>query len=134
MFKLDRMRALLKALGEPHHSFRSVHVAGTKGKGSTCEMVATCLESCGYTVGLYTSPHLSDIRERIRISRRPVSSAEFTRLAARVAEAAATLPKEDGEPTFFELITAMGFLHFANEAVDIAVVECGLGGGWIRPT
>jgi dihydrofolate synthase/folylpolyglutamate synthase len=91
-------------------------------------MVATCLESCGYTVGLYTSPHLSDIRERIRISRRPVSSAEFTRLAARVAEAAATLPKEDGEPTFFELITAMGFLHFANEAVDIAVVECGLGG------
>lgn len=128
MFKLDRIRALLKALGDPHQAFRSVHVAGTKGKGSTCEMIATCLETCGYTVGIYTSPHLTDIRERIRIARRPVSSAEFTRLAARVAEAAATLPKEDGEPTFFELVTAMGFLHFADEAVDIAVIECGLGG------
>jgi dihydrofolate synthase/folylpolyglutamate synthase len=128
MFKLDRMRELLKVLGDPHLAFRSVHVAGTKGKGSTCEMIATCLEACGYTVGLYTSPHLSDVRERIRISRRPIGPSDFARLAARAAEAAAALPADAGEPTFFELVTAMAFLHFADEAVDIAVIECGLGG------
>lgn len=128
MFKLERMRTLLKALGDPHQAFRSVHVAGTKGKGSTCEMIATCLETCGYAVGLYTSPHLTDVRERIRVSRRSITPAAFTRLTARVAEAAATLPPEDGEPTFFELITAMAFQHFVDEAVDIAVIECGLGG------
>ncbi len=128
MFKLDRMRDLLKFLGDPHLAFRSVHVAGTKGKGSTCEMIATCLETCGYTVGLYTSPHLTDVRERIRISRRSIGPSDFARLAARAAEAAAALPKDAGEPTFFELVTAMAFLHFADEAVDIAVIECGLGG------
>lgn len=128
MFKLDRMRELLKILGDPHLAFRSVHVAGTKGKGSTCEMIATCLEACGYTVGLYTSPHLTDVRERIRISRRSIGPSDFARLAARAADAAAGLSKDSGEPTFFELVTAMAFLHFADEAVDIAVIECGLGG------
>jgi dihydrofolate synthase/folylpolyglutamate synthase len=128
MFKLDRMRSLLAALGDPQNAFRSVHVAGTKGKGSTCEMIATCLESCGYTVGLYTSPHITDVRERLRVARRAVGQAEFTRLAARVAEGAGALPADAGEPTFFELVTAMAFLHFADEAVDIAVIECGLGG------
>lgn len=128
MFKLDRMRALLKIMGDPHLAFRSVHVAGTKGKGSTCEMIATCLEACGYAVGLYTSPHLNDVRERIRLSRRPIGPTEFTRLAVRVADAIAALDKDAGEPTYFEVITAMAFQHFADEAVDIAVIECGLGG------
>jgi dihydrofolate synthase/folylpolyglutamate synthase len=128
MFKLDRMRRLLAVLGDPQNAFRSVHVAGTKGKGSTCEMIATCLEACGYTVGLYTSPHLMDIRERIRLARKPVGQAEFARLAGRVIEASAALTPEDEEATFFELVTAMAFLHFADEAVDIAVIECGLGG------
>lgn len=126
--KLDRMQRLVDLLGEPHRATRFVHVAGTKGKGSTCEMTAACLEACGYTVGLYTSPHLMDVRERIRINRRPIPQAEFIRIAQRVADAAANLPDKAGEPTFFELMTAMGFVHFADEAVDVAVVEVGLGG------
>lgn len=128
MFKLDRMRQILSKLGNPEQALRTVHVAGTKGKGSTCEMIATCLEACGYTVGLYTSPHLHDIRERLRVGRKPVGQAEFTRLTARIAEAVAALDPAEGEPTFFELITAMGFQYFADEAVDVAVIECGLGG------
>lgn len=126
--KLDRMHALMAALNDPHLAFKSVHVAGTKGKGSTCVMTAACLEACGYTVGLYTSPHLIDIRERIQLNRRQISQADFTRLAQRVADAAAALPRESGEPTFFEVTTAMAFCYFAEEAVDVAVIEVGLGG------
>jgi dihydrofolate synthase/folylpolyglutamate synthase len=126
--KLDRMHALLAGLGDPHRAFRSVHVAGTKGKGSTCEMTAACLEGCGYAVGIYTSPHLVDVRERVRINRQMVPQDVFVRLAREVAGAEAALPESAGEPTFFELITAMAFLHFAQEAVDVAVVEVGLGG------
>ncbi len=152
MLKLERMRAILAALDNPHLAVKTVHVAGTKGKGSTCEMTAAGLEGCGYTVGLYTSPHLVDIRERIRINRRMVSQAEFARLAQRVDAAVRTLdltrfaePVPKGaanggvaaaasptvanlEPTFFELTTAMAFQHFADQAVDVAVIEVGLGG------
>jgi dihydrofolate synthase/folylpolyglutamate synthase len=126
--KLDRMFELMDLLDNPHRAIRTVHVGGTKGKGSTCEMTAACLEACGYTVGSYTSPHLLDIRERVRISRRPISQDDFVRIAQRVADAAANLEEESGEPTFFELITAMAFSHFAEEAVDVAVIEVGLGG------
>lgn len=126
--KLDRMVELMELLGDPHRAVRMVHVAGTKGKGSTCEMVGSCLEACGYTVGLYTSPHLLDIRERIRINRRPVSEEAFIRAAQRAADAAASLDESSGTPTFFELITAMGFLQFVEDAVDVAVIEVGLGG------
>lgn len=128
LFKLDRMRLLLAKLGSPHESIRSIHVAGTKGKGSTCEMTAAGLEACGYTVGIYTSPHLIDIRERIRINRRLISREDFARVASTVRAAAAELPSSSGEPTFFELTTAMCFVHFAEQAVDVAVIECGLGG------
>lgn len=126
--KLDRMHELCALLNSPHHAFKSVHVAGTKGKGSTCEMTAACLEACGYAVGIYTSPHLLDIRERIRINRTQISEAQFVRVAIRVQEAASRLAPESGEPTFFELLTAMAFAHFAEEAVDVAVIEVGLGG------
>jgi dihydrofolate synthase/folylpolyglutamate synthase len=126
--KLDRMHRLMELLGNPHRAFKSVHVAGTKGKGSTCEMASACLEGCGYTVGLYTSPHLMDIRERIRLNRVRASEADFVALARRVAEAEGKLSDEEGEPTFFELMTAMGFVYFAEQAVDVAVVEVGLGG------
>jgi dihydrofolate synthase/folylpolyglutamate synthase len=124
-FKLDRMRALLDELGNPHEQVKMVHVAGTVGKGSTCAMIASMLQGCGYAVGLYTSPHVTDIRERIAINGHAVGRTEFTDLARDVAVAAASV---DFEPTFFELVTAMAFKHFANEAVDIAVVEVGLGG------
>lgn len=126
--KLDRMHELMELLDNPHRAVRTVHVAGTKGKGSTCEMAAACLEECGYTVGLYTSPHLLDIRERIRLNRKPVKQEEFVAAAQQVADAAANLEEDSGEATFFELITAMGFVHFAEQAVDVAVIEVGLGG------
>ncbi|MBC7833625.1 MAG: bifunctional folylpolyglutamate synthase/dihydrofolate synthase [Phycisphaerales bacterium] len=128
MFKLDRMRALLEALGNPQASLRCVHVAGTKGKGSTCEMTASCLEACGYTVGVYTSPHLVDIRERVRINKRMIGYADFARLLFKAAEGAAKIAPAHGAATYFELVTALGLCHFAEQAVDVAVIECGLGG------
>ncbi|MFN0012543.1 MAG: bifunctional folylpolyglutamate synthase/dihydrofolate synthase [Phycisphaerales bacterium] len=127
-YKLDRMVAILEALDNPQDSVRCIHVAGTKGKGSVCEMVAACLEASGYAVGLYTSPHLLDMRERVRINRKPVSESEFVALTKRVAKAAASVAPTMGEATFFELLTAIGFLHFAEQAVDVAVIEVGLGG------
>ena len=124
-FKLDRMRRLLEHLGNPHQQIKTVHVAGTVGKGSTVAMIAAMLESCGYTVGQYVSPHLVDVRERISINGTMISRHDFTETMKQVAAAAARL---DFEPTFFELITAAGFKYFAEQAVDIAIVEVGLGG------
>lgn len=128
VFKLDRMNALMRQLGDPQTNYRVVHVAGSKGKGSVCEMTAACLAECGMAVGLYTSPHMVDHTERIRINGIPVSPQVFTGLIAKVATAAATLPAPLGEATAFELLTAAAFVHFANEAVDIAVIEVGMGG------
>jgi dihydrofolate synthase/folylpolyglutamate synthase len=124
-FKLDRMRQLLEALGNPHEQVKCVHVAGTNGKGSTVAMVSAMLQACGYAVGQYVSPHLVDVRERVTINGAMPSEADFLDLMRRVAKAAGKLPFE---PTFFELMTALSFVHFAEQAVDIAVVEVGLGG------
>ena len=124
-FKLDRMRTLLAKLGNPHEQFRSIHVGGTNGKGATVAMLASMLEGCGYTVGRYTSPHLIDVRERISIDGSPIDRASFTDAIRAVAEASASL---DSPPTFFEVATAAAFKHFAEQAVDIAVIEVGLGG------
>jgi dihydrofolate synthase/folylpolyglutamate synthase len=128
VFKLERMEALVSALGHPERSFKTVHVAGSKGKGSVCEMTASCLESCGYTTGLYTSPHLVDMRERIRINQRVIEPGEFLDLLKRVAGAADAVARRHGHATFFELLTALAFCYFAEQAVDIAVIEVGLGG------
>jgi dihydrofolate synthase / folylpolyglutamate synthase len=124
-FKLDRMRTLLAKLGNPHEQFRSIHVGGTNGKGATVAMLASMLEGCGYTVGRYTSPHLIDVRERISIDGSPIDRASFTDAIRVVAEASGSL---DSQPTFFEVATAAAFKHFAEQAVDIAVIEVGLGG------
>jgi dihydrofolate synthase/folylpolyglutamate synthase len=128
VFKLDRMRALLEEMGNPQDAVKFVHVAGTNGKGSICAMTTSALRGCGYAVGLYTSPHLVDLRERIQINGQMISHAAFTDLMGRAADAASALPPKLGEPTFFELVTAVGFAYFADEAVDIAVIEVGLGG------
>ncbi len=128
VFKLERTHAIMSALGDPHKSFRSVHVAGSKGKGSVCEMTAASLQACGFTTGLYTSPHLVDIRERIRINQQMIDHATFVDLVDRLREIVPAIRREHGEPTFFELMTALAFLHFAEQAVDIVVVEVGLGG------
>ncbi len=124
-FDLDRMRALLKKIGNPQDTFRSVHVAGTKGKGSTCTMIASMLQACGYRVGLYTSPHLVDIRERIVINGEMIAAVDFARLAKLVEPLAL---KAKPTPSYFDVLTAIAFKHFAEQKVDIAVVETGLGG------
>lgn len=125
---LDRMHALMKALGDPHKEVRFVHVAGSKGKGSVCEMLSACLQASKYGVGLYTSPHLVDLRERIRINQEMISEDEFTRGLGRVVAAAESVRARHGPATYFELTTALAFQYFRDMAVDIAVIEVGLGG------
>jgi dihydrofolate synthase/folylpolyglutamate synthase len=124
-FNLDRMRGLLRKIGNPQDQFRSVHVAGTKGKGSTCAMIAAMLEANGYKVGLYTSPHLCDIRERIAINGEMISHADFARLIKTLEP---IVLKSKPTPTYFDVLTAAAFKHFAEQKVDIAVIETGLGG------
>jgi dihydrofolate synthase/folylpolyglutamate synthase len=128
VFKLDRMRHLMEALGNPQDSLRCVHVGGTNGKGSICAMVTQCLRECGYTVGMYTSPHLIDLRERIQINGSVISHHAFTDILGRVCAATKKLSPRLGVPTFFEVMTAVAFVQFAEEAVDAAVIEVGLGG------
>ncbi len=128
IFKLDRMRAMLEELGNPHHQVRFVHVAGSKGKGSIVEMVASSLGECGYGVGVYTSPHLVDMRERVRVGVAPMRKGDVVRELGFVAVAAAAVEKAHGKATYFELVTALAFRYFAERVVDIAVIEVGLGG------
>ena len=120
--KLERMRALLSNLGDPQNRLRIVHITGTKGKGSVAAMLAATLRAAGYRVGLFTSPHLVRVEERIQVNGVPISEAE---LAARMTELA---PLVDPSSTFFEIATAVGFQHFLYRNVDIAIVEVGLGG------
>ena len=127
-FKLDRMRALLEKLGNPQNAAPCVHVAGSKGKGSMVEMLASGLSGCGYAVGIYTSPHLVDVRERIRIGAVPIAEAEFTSTFNEVLGAAGEIEREHGSVSYFEVMTAMSMLHFKEQAVDISVIEVGLGG------
>lgn len=124
-FKLDRMRALLEKLGNPQDEIKTVHVAGTVGKGSTVAMISAMLQECGYAVGEFTSPHLVELRERIRIAGEVVSRNDFTAMMQTIAEAAEAL---ELEPTYFEVLTAVAFKYFADQAVDVALIEVGLGG------
>ncbi len=124
-FDLDRMRNLLKKLGNPQDSFRTVHVAGTKGKGSTCAMVASMLQANGYKVGLYTSPHLIDIRERFQINGEMITEADFVKQVKAIEPIVAKLKPM---PTYFDVLTAMAFKYFAEQKIEIGVIETGLGG------
>ncbi|MFP4139864.1 MAG: bifunctional folylpolyglutamate synthase/dihydrofolate synthase [Planctomycetota bacterium] len=125
-FSLDRMNGLLKKLGNPHKKLTAVHIAGTKGKGSTAMMLAAMLQSCGYKVGLYTSPHLCDLRERIQVNGSMISMAALTREIAKVEPILEKMRSD--KPTFFEIFTALAFDHFADQELDIVVIETGLGG------
>ena len=120
---LDTMLALDKHFGHPHQYFKTIHVAGTNGKGSVSHMLAAILQVCGYRVGLYTSPHLVDFSERIRVCGHPISEDYVTSFVE------AEKPFFDSvNATFFEITTAMAFQYFRDQDVDIAVVEVGLGG------
>jgi dihydrofolate synthase/folylpolyglutamate synthase len=124
---LERMALLLVALGDPQRKFKSVHVGGTNGKGSTAALLASVLQQGGYRVGLYTSPHLIDFSERIRIGGIPISESELVHLTQMLRGRIEALGLAD-QITFFELTTAMAFVYFAQLQVDWAVVEVGLGG------
>ena len=126
-FNLDRMRKLLKALGNPQEQIKVVHIAGSKGKGSTCAMLDNMLRACGFTVGLYSSPHLIDLRERIQINGEMIGQADLTNILKTISEKTKRWPQSD-RPSFFEIMTASAVAHFAEQAVDIAVFETGLGG------
>ncbi len=121
---LERMSTLMAALGNPQERYKTIHVAGTKGKGSTSAMLAACLQQLGLKTGLFTSPHLSSFRERIRVNGDLVAPEVVGVLADKVKAAADQI---EGVTTF-EAMTAMGFLHFSREDVDWAVIEVGLGG------
>jgi len=124
VWRLDRVRELLAALGNPQQRYRTVHVAGTKGKGSTTAMIESILRADGYRTGMYTSPHLHTFRERIRVGGDLVSEEDLAALVQEVSPLLAVRP----ELTVFEIITALAMLHFAKCGVEHAVVEVGLGG------
>jgi dihydrofolate synthase/folylpolyglutamate synthase len=129
---LDRMRALLEELGEPHRRLRIIHVAGSKGKGSISAMLEAVLRAAGYRTGLFTSPHLCRVEERIQVDGASITPAELASLMGELRPAVRAVearlgPSSQGV-TFFEVATALGFLHFVRRRVEAAVVEVGLGG------
>ncbi|MBZ5725331.1 MAG: bifunctional folylpolyglutamate synthase/dihydrofolate synthase [Acidobacteriia bacterium] len=130
-FGLERIRAVLEALDRPQDRLRLVHVAGTNGKGSTCAMVESALRAAGLRTGLFTSPHLAEPTERIRIGGRPIPAAQFADAFNRVhavVERLLAAGAIDFHTTYFETVTAMAFLVFADEGTGIGVLETGLGG------
>jgi len=133
--KLDRMRQLLSRLGQPDAGLKIVHVAGTKGKGSTSAMIAAMLTAAGYRTGLFSSPHLERIEERFAVDGQPCTADELVTLINRTKSDARAMDEEaaadgdpNGGPTYFELTTAMALLHFVERKTDAAILEVGLGG------
>ena len=121
-FSLGRMEKLLVQLGNPNRRYPVLHVAGTKGKGSTCAFAASILSAAGLKTGLYTSPHLISFRERIQVDGRPISEEELAQTVERIR------PFAGKDLTYFEVVTACAFLHFESAGVEVAVVEVGMGG------
>ncbi len=119
---LDRIARLLSALGDPHRRYPAIHVAGTKGKGSTCAFIASILKAAGVRTGLYTSPHLFSICERIQVNGEPITQKDFASVFTRIR------PVVVPEMTYFDLLTAAAFFYFQEAGVDVVVVEVGLGG------
>ncbi len=128
---LGRMQRFAEALGDPQTQVPCIHIAGTNGKGSVAAMLESILRHAGWKTGLYTSPHLVRLGERIQVNRRPLSDAEiagYVREMRAVADAREQALGADEHPSYFEFMTAMAFLHFARQRCDIAVLEVGLGG------
>ena len=120
---LGNTRILCSAIGEPHQQFRSIHIAGTNGKGSTSHMLAAIFQAAGYTTGLYTSPHLKDFRERIRVNGAMIPERQVIAFTEKIRPLIESI-----HPSFFEITVAMAFEYFVYEKVDIAIIETGLGG------
>src|SRR3989338_1387571 len=120
---LETTQKMLDVLENPHHTFKSIHVTGTNGKGSTCAFLASILQEAGYKTGLYTSPHLVKFNERIKINGFDIPHQDLLQLISEIKEKCSHL-----NPTFFEFTTAMAFLYFARQKVDFAVIEVGMGG------
>ncbi|MFO1044124.1 MAG: folylpolyglutamate synthase/dihydrofolate synthase family protein [Planctomycetaceae bacterium] len=129
-FKLDRMKMLLALLDNPHERFPAVHVAGTKGKGSTCTMIASVMAAAGHKVGLYISPHISAFEERMTVNGVRPSPTQLVELVRRLLPAVTEMDSLSGQmqPTYFELATALAWLYFAESQADFVVLETGLGG------
>ena len=123
-FNLERMRRLMEAMGNPHQGLRFIHIAGTKGKGSTAIIVSRILAAAGYRTGLFTSPHLVDIRERIQVNGQSISKRSFTQALEQIR----VISNGIKGLTFFEIITAMALLYFQRSKTDFAILEVGLGG------
>ncbi|HLW37628.1 MAG TPA: Mur ligase family protein [Candidatus Eremiobacteraceae bacterium] len=127
--RLDRMRMLLRELGEPQQHFKSIHVGGTAGKGSTATMIASILQAAGYKVGLHTKPHLHAVGERARIGMQAIDDQRFAELFEAMLPAIEQMRMSQwGPPSYFELLVALAFLYFAQESVDVGVIEVGVGG------
>ncbi|MGC6456675.1 MAG: bifunctional folylpolyglutamate synthase/dihydrofolate synthase [Coraliomargaritaceae bacterium] len=129
-YGLQRMQRFVAALGNPHKQFPLIHVAGTNGKGSVCAMLETLYQNNGYKTGLFTSPHLVHLGERVQVNRCPLTMEDIDRYTSRLRTVAEDLDEETpgSHPTFFEFMAAMAFLHFAESKVNIALIETGLGG------
>jgi dihydrofolate synthase/folylpolyglutamate synthase len=127
-YRLDRMRAFLRALGDPQDAYPTVHVGGTSGKGSTSTMIAAALTASGRRTGLHTKPHLRSMVERARIDGINVTEERFAELLTDMMPAIESVIEEHSRPSYYETLLALAFLHFARERVDIAVIEVGVGG------
>ena len=130
-FGLERMRELSKALGDPHAQIPCIHIAGTNGKGSVAAMLEAILREAGWRTGLYTSPHLVRLGERIQVNRRPLAEDEITGYVREMVPVVTQLESAagpDAAPSYFEFMTAMAFLHFVQQGCDVAVIEVGMGG------
>ncbi|MCJ7572641.1 Mur ligase family protein, partial [Candidatus Bathyarchaeota archaeon] len=127
---LEPVYGLLKPLGDPYKSFKSIHVTGTNGKGSTSTMIASILRAAGFNVGLFTSPHLIEFTERIVVDGEQIPRADVVRLLERIRPIVEELHRcpEPVRPLFFDIVTAMAFQYFAEVGVDFAVLEVGMGG------
>ena len=129
VYKLDRIQRLLEFIGNPQNSFKSIHIGGTSGKGSTAYMAAAILKEAGYKTGLHISPHLEEINERMQFNGKPILDQEFANLVRWIKPFVNKVEKEGlGAPTYFEVLVALSFEYFKQKKVDIAVVEVGLGG------
>jgi dihydrofolate synthase/folylpolyglutamate synthase len=125
--RLDRVRRLMELMGDPQHSYPVIHVTGTNGKGSVARMITALLVARGLRVGTYTSPHLERLNERLAWNGDPIPDEDLAEVIAAVAELE---PLLDSAPTYFEILTAAAFRWFADVAVDVGVIEVGLGGRW----